>query len=87
MAKALIVLAVAISCNPVFFTNAFGENPSVRQKTSSNAVDAAEYLNLRLNYSKSSEYNPYDSELYEIINGCDKLIDAGKFNEAIEKQK
>jgi len=87
MAKALIVLAVAISCNSVLFTNAYGENPSARQKTSSNAAGVAEYLNLRLNYSKSPEYNPYDSELYEIIKECDKLIDAGKFNEAIEKAK
>jgi hypothetical protein len=34
-----------------------------------------------------SEYNPYASDLHEIINECDKLIDAGKFNEAVEKAK
>lgn len=85
--KTIIILAILFSCSYVFLGNIYGENPFAQGQTANSDAAIAEYLKLRLDYSKSPEYNPYSTEVHDIMGECYKLMDGGKFKEAIEKAK
>jgi tetratricopeptide (TPR) repeat protein len=87
MNKIIIILTILFSCNYVFLENIYGENPSTQKQAVSSTAASAEYLKLRLDYSKSPEYNPYNIEVHDIMEECYKLMDEGKSKEAIEKAK
>lgn len=84
--KLIIVLTILFSCSCVFLLSAHSEAVSVKEQAAK-AAKIATYLKLRLDYSKSAEYNPYDQDLRGIIGEYDKLMAQGKFTEAIEKAK
>lgn len=60
---------------------------STQKPGTHDAKEITKYLNLRMDYSKSLEYNPYNSEMRGIMGKCNKLMDEDKFNEAIEEAK
>jgi hypothetical protein len=84
MKKNISFFIVLVLLNSLFITGSY-ENLFAAEQTKQTPAQAAEYLKLRLDYSKTAEYNPYDSEVSEIRKECYKLMDAGKYKEAIEK--
>jgi len=86
MGKIILILTIFFSCNYIFFEDIYAGNPST-QAQAADTSKIAEYLNLRLDYSKSPQYNPYDTEVHNITEACDKLMGEGKFKEAIDKAK
>jgi len=86
MGKVILIWAIFFSCNFIFFGDIYAESPST-QARAADASKIAEYLNLRLDYSKSPEYDPYNTEVHNITEACDQLMEEGKFKEAIDKAK
>jgi len=87
MNKIIVILAILFSCNYVFLENIYGENPSAKKPAADSTASSAEYLKLRLDYSKSPEYNPYSPDVHAIMGECYRLMNEGKLKEAIEKGK
>jgi len=83
----VIILTILFAFYCLFSVNLHNGNSFAAEQPASNPAAVGEYLKLRLDYSKSEEYNPYNPEITDIRGQCIKLMDEEKFKEVIEKAK
>lgn len=85
MAKNIVIFIALLIYNFVFTANQYEGNLFAAQQHQEDTSKTVEYTNLRLDYSRSKEYSPYNPEVIDIRHDCRALIKEGKFKEAIEK--
>jgi len=84
MKKNISFFIVLTLLNSLFIAECY-ENVFAAEQIKQDKSQVAEYLKLRLDYSKTPEYNPYNPEVNEIRKECDTLMDEHKYKEAIAK--
>ncbi|MDP2922177.1 MAG: DUF4919 domain-containing protein [Candidatus Omnitrophota bacterium] len=86
MVKKVIFFSILFICVFTLVGSQQRENIFAEEQNKSNAVkDISKYLKMRLDYSQSKKYNPYDSEVGDIRGECAELTIENKFKEVAEK--